>query len=70
MKLHSLINIFQIVFYFHGYPQDNFNLEQYTIATDRPSASFASTIVPKGILIGELGYLYQNTKNIFALIEF
>lgn len=35
---------------------------QYTISTDRPSASFASLLVPKGILQAELGYFHQITS--------
>ncbi len=39
----------------------NTNAEEYSISTDRPSASYASSIAPKGILISEIGYFNQLT---------
>jgi len=68
--------IFFLTFYliFLGrfcYSQENASSEEYTISTDRPSASFASSVVPKGILIGEFGYFNQtnNFDNSIKVID-
>ncbi len=66
MNLKSIIQITLRIFIltFHLSAQDNtnnLNVEQYSISTDRPSASYASTITPKGIFITELGYFNQLT---------
>ncbi len=64
MKLKNLlfwVAIFSLNSWFFSQENNTSSSDDYSIATDRPSASFASSVVPKGILIAELGYFNQLT---------